>query len=191
MIPVALDPKHLQLAIAGNGALALRRLLSLRRAGASAVLVFADAPEPELAAQAGEHLRPFPPDAAALAELHLLWITDLPVHIATGLAEAARQARVLVNVEDIPSGCDFHSVAEVRRGDLLITVSTSGAAPGLARGLRRGLEACFGPEWDARVEEVAALRQAWREEGLSMPEISQRIEALMTERCWLSCPKPQ
>ncbi|GLR68543.1 hypothetical protein GCM10010909_32240 [Acidocella aquatica] len=191
MIPLALDPKHLQLAIAGNGALALRRLLALRRAGAEAVLVFADAPEPELAAQAGEFLRPFLPDAAALAELHLLWITDLPEHIAAGLAQATRQARVLVNVEDVPSGCDFHSVAEVRRGDLLITVSTNGAAPGLARGVRRGLEACFGPEWDARVEEIAALRHGWRAEGLSMPEISRRIEALMAERCWLSCPKPQ
>lgn len=191
MIPLALDPKHLQLAVAGNGALTLRRLLALRRAGAETVLVFADAPEPELATAAGAFLRPHLPDAAALAGLHLLWIADLPENAATGLAQAARAARVLVNVEDVPSGCDFHSVAEVRRGDLLITVSTNGAAPGLARGVRRGLEACFGPEWDSRVAEIAALRQGWRAEGLGMPEISQRIEAMMAERCWLSCPKPQ
>ncbi|MDD2794804.1 bifunctional precorrin-2 dehydrogenase/sirohydrochlorin ferrochelatase [Acidocella sp.] len=191
MIPLAIDPKHLQLAVAGNGALTLRRLLALRRAGAEAVLVFADAPTPALAAAAGAFLRPCLPDDDALAKLHLLWISDLPEPLATGLAQAARTARVLVNVEDVPSGCDFHSVAEVRRGDLLITVSTNGAAPGLARGVRRGLEACFGPEWGARVEEIAALRHRWRAEGLSMPEISQRIETLLTERCWLSCPTPR
>ncbi len=190
MIPLALDPKYVQFAVAGNGALALRRLLALRRAGADGVLLYADAPEPELAAHAGGYLRPTLPDAAALAQLHVLWITDLPKDIATGLAQTARQLRVLVNVEDVPAVCDFHSMAEVRRKDLLLTVSTNGAAPGLARGIRRGLEACFGPEWDDRVDEVAALRRDWRAEGLTMPEISRRIEALMAERCWLSCLKP-
>jgi precorrin-2 dehydrogenase/sirohydrochlorin ferrochelatase len=190
MIPVALDPRQTKLAIAGNGALALRRLSTLRAAGAKTALLFADAPAPSLAAEAGIFLKPRLPDATDLAALHVLWIVDLPEAKAEALAAQARLARVLVNVEDRPAYCDFHSVAEVRRGNLLLTVSTNGAAPGLAGAIRRHLETCFPPEWESRVSEVAALRAGWRAEGMPMPEAATRINALVEERCWLSCPKP-
>ncbi len=190
MIPIALDPRHAQLAVAGNGQLALRRLRALRGAGAAGALLFADAPDENLAEEAGPSLRRYLPDAADLAGLHVLWIVDVPEDQAAALASEARRLRVLVNVEDRPPFCDFHSVAEVRRGDLLLTVSTNGAAPGLAGAIRRNLETCFPPEWEQRVAEVAALRAGWREEKIAMPEAARRINALVEERCWLSCPKP-
>jgi precorrin-2 dehydrogenase/sirohydrochlorin ferrochelatase len=190
MIPLAIDPKYVAVAVAGNGPLALRRLLALRRAGAAGTLLFADAPDAALAAEAGGQLRPALPDDAALAALHALWIVDLAADVAAALAARARALRVLVNVEDVPALCDFHSVAEVRRGDLLLTVSTNGAAPGLAGKIRRNLEACFPPEWETRVRDVAALRAGWRAEGVAMPEAARRIGTLVDERCWLNCPKP-
>src|SRR5271168_595116 len=186
MIPLALDPNYVNLAIAGNGPLALRRLQILRNAGATETLLFADAPSPELAAEAGTYLRPALPDATALHALHVLWIVDVEPTIAAELALLARSLKVLVNVEDVPPYCDFHSVAEVRRGDLLLTVSTGGAAPGLAGTIRRNLETCFGPEWGERVAEVSALRQEWQAEGIAMQEAAQRIDALVEEGDWLS-----
>jgi precorrin-2 dehydrogenase/sirohydrochlorin ferrochelatase len=190
MIPIALDPRHAKLAVAGNGALALRRLRALRAAGAEKTVLFADAPSPELAAEAAVFLRPHLPEAAELAQLHVLWIVDVPEQKAAELAAQARALRVLVNVEDRPPFCDFHSVAEIRRGDLLLTVSTNGAAPGLAGAIRRNLENCFAPEWQDRVAEIAALRASWRAEGIAMPEAARRINALVEDRCWFSCPKP-
>jgi len=190
MIPVALDPKFAKLAVAGNGALALRRLRALRRSGASEALVFADAPVAELAAEAGDFLRGHMPGAAEIAGLHALWVVDVAEDVGADLAALARGLNVLVNFEDRPEFCDFHSVAEVRRGDLLLTVSTAGAAPGLAGSVRKRLEACFGPEWDERVARVKALRGEWRAAGVAMPEAARRIEALVAEGCWLSCPKP-
>jgi precorrin-2 dehydrogenase / sirohydrochlorin ferrochelatase len=190
MIPLALDPKCVNVAVAGNGPLALRRLQMLRKAGAAEALLFADAPEAALAAEAGTYLRPALPDATALGALHVLWIVDLAPGIAAELAALARGLRVLVNVEDVPQFCDFHSVAEVRRGDLLLTVSTGGAAPGLAGTIRRNLENCFGPEWGERVSEISALRQGWQAAGVDMPEAARRIDALVEAGCWLSCPRP-
>ncbi len=187
MIPIALDPLHSRLGIAGNGKLALRRLNALRQGGAAAVRVFAETPEPELAAAAGAHLHPHLPEAADLAPLHALWIADLPDAAAATLAGAARDAGVLVNVEDRPDYCDFHSVAEVRRKNLLLTISTGGAAPGLASVIRQNLEHCFGPEWDERVDEVARLRAGWRAEGVTMALAARRIADLAAERCWLAC----
>lgn len=186
MIPIALDPQHCRLGVAGNGRLALRRFQALQAAGATQLTLFADAPEPALAS-AGAQLRATLPEAADLAPLHALWIADLPPDSAARLAQAARQAGVLVNVEDRPEFCDFHSVAEIRRRNLLLTVSTNGAAPGLASVIRHNLEACFGEEWADRVDEVARLRNAWRAEGVAMPEAARRIAALAAERCWLPC----
>lgn len=191
MIPLALDPKFCRVAVAGNGDLALRRLRALRRAGAAEALVFADAPNAALAAEAGAQLRPHLPGMADVAPLHALWIVDLPEDVAESLATAARSAKILVNVEDRPAFCDFHSVAELRRGDLLLTVSTNGAAPGLAGTIRRGLETCFGPEWADRVAELAALRAGWRDEGVKMSEAARRINAIVEAGCWLNCPKPE
>jgi len=191
MIPLALDPKSVRVAVAGNGDLALRRLRALRQAGATAALLFADAPNPDLASFAGAQRRGALPTQADLQELHVLWIVDLPEATAAQLAQEARASRVLVNVEDRPALCDFHSVAEIRRGDLLLTVSTNGAAPGLAGTIRRNLATCFGPEWDGRVAEIASLRSGWRAEGITMPQAAARIDALVEERCWLSCPKAE
>ncbi len=187
MIPIALDPRHSRLGLAGNGNMALRRLVALKAAGASDVRVFADSPEPALVEAAYGNLNRRLPEAADLAKLHALWITDLPDAAGALLAEAARDAGVLVNSEDCPEFCDFHSVAEIRRKDLLLTVSTNGKAPGLASVIRQNLEICFGPEWDERVDEVAGLRAGWRAEALTMPETADRIAALAAERCWLSC----
>jgi precorrin-2 dehydrogenase/sirohydrochlorin ferrochelatase len=184
MIPLSLDPRFVQIGLAGAGVLALRRLRGLRAAGAPVLVYTQDA---ALAAEAGASAQAGAPDLAAL---HVLYIVGLPDAEAQALAVAARDKRVLVNVEDVPAFCDFHSVAEVRRGDLLLTVSTNGAAPGLAGTIRRGLEACFPAEWAGRVDEVAALRRGWRAEGVKMPEAAARIEALVDERCWLNCPRP-
>jgi precorrin-2 dehydrogenase/sirohydrochlorin ferrochelatase len=189
MLPLALDPKHARIGLAGSGALAVRRLAALRAAGMAGVLVFG-AQDAELARAAGADFRDRWPDDAALAELHILYITGLAPEAAGALAATARRLRVLVNVEDVPELCDFHSVAEVRRGDLLLTVSTGGAAPGLASSIRRNLENCFAPIWAERVREVAALRQAWRGENVAMPEAARRIQALADAGCWLNCPRP-
>jgi precorrin-2 dehydrogenase/sirohydrochlorin ferrochelatase len=190
MIPLALDPKFCRVAVAGDGELALRRLRALRVAGFGEALLFADAPIVALAAEAGAFLRTRLPGAADLADLNVLFVVDVAEAEGEALAAAARARKVLVNFEDRPAFCDFHSVAEVRRGDLLLTVSTNGAAPGLAGSIRRRLENCFGQEWGGRVAELAAQRAGWRAEGVKMPEAARRIEEIVEAGCWLNCPKP-
>lgn len=189
MIPVALAPHRLRLGLAGTGPAALRRLRALRVAGAEELRVYPGGKDAALAAEAGAALQPAWPDETELTGLNMLWIAGMPREQFVPLAEAARRLRVLVNVEDEPDYCDFHTVAEIRRGDLLLTVSTGGAAPGLAGAIRRRLEACFPAIWAERVKEVAALRQSWRTQKIPMAEAAQRIEALADERCWFSCQK--
>lgn len=173
MLPIVLPPAKLQIGLTGAGAALDRRLSALHRAGVQPVLFAADAP----------------PDAAALAGLHLLYIAGLDTAAYMPWVHMARTHKILLNVEDVPEFCDFFAVAEVRRGDLLLTVSTGGAAPGLAGVIRRALETLFPAAWAERVAEVAALRQGWRAQNLPMAEAARRIAALAHERCWL--PRPE
>ncbi len=187
MIAVALEPRALPLAVAGRGTGAIRRARVLAAGGAAPVPLFTDEAN-ALVGEAGEQIaiRKGLPDKVSLAQLRLLWIAGLGDADAADLAAAARAARVLVNVEDRPQWCDFHSVAEVRRGDLLLTVSTGGKSPGLAARIRASLAASFGPEWAVRIKELGAARQAWRAEGLSIAELSRRTEDEIEHEGWLS-----
>lgn len=188
MIPLALRPSRLNLGLIGAGAPAVRRLRGLLKAGAQDTLkVFTL--DPALAAQAGETAFLRLPTREEIQGLHVLWIAGLEEDIYRPLADMARTSKVLLNVEDVPEFCDFNAVAEVRRGDLLLTISTNGQAPGLAGTIRRRLENCFPESWAHRVKQVAALRQSCREEKLTMAETAQRVDAFVDEQCWLSCPK--
>ncbi|GAB0118158.1 precorrin-2 dehydrogenase/sirohydrochlorin ferrochelatase family protein [Acidisoma sp. 7E03] len=191
MIPVSLDPGALNLALAGHGAAALRRWRLLAEGGAARALCFADVPDPALAAAAEARYRDGLPDDAALARLDVLWIVGMADEAAARLAEAARAHKVLVNVEDRRDQCLFHNTAEVRRGDLLLTVSTNGRSPGLAQRIRAHLAETFGAEWAERLTLLTAQREAWRVEGCDIPELAARTEAFLKQTGWLAFAQPQ
>lgn len=173
MIPIHLDPALARSAVIGRGDLAVRRLLWLREAGASPD-VWSDQPSADLAALAAGKLEPRLPHAAELAGYHLLWIADLPPGAARALAEDARAARVLVNVEDVMPLCDFHTPSVVRRGALTLTAGTGGASPAVARAAREQLEAAFPETWAQALAEIARSRAVLRAQGA-------RLEALVAD----------
>ncbi len=182
MIPVALDPAAVAMAVAGRGHAALRRFLALRAGGAKNLLLFADLLD-GLEQAPRDSLRQLLPTPSDIAALQALWIAGLPIDAAKELAALARAERVLVNVEDRPELCDFHSVAEVRRGDLLLTASTGGASPGLSARIRTRLAAEFGPEWGERVRLLRGYRMAWREQGR---DVGAETDALLRANGWLA-----
>ena len=72
----------------------------------------------------------------------------------------AEQANRLLNVADVPDRCNFILPATVQRGDLSISVSTSGKSPALARRLREEFEDRIGPEYEILLNIMGELRQA-------------------------------
>jgi precorrin-2 dehydrogenase / sirohydrochlorin ferrochelatase len=186
MIPIALAPAAAALAIAGRGEAALRRLGALQAGKACKVLLFSDQPDALLARKAGRFLRQRLPRRSDLAGLNVLWIVGLPDDRAAELAVLARLERVLVNVEDRPELCDFHSVAEVRRGDLLLTVSTGGASPGLAARIRARLADQYGPEWADRTALVGRHRRSWRDGRRTPGEVAALTDALLQANGWMT-----
>jgi precorrin-2 dehydrogenase/sirohydrochlorin ferrochelatase len=184
MIPLIVDPARVAIALVGRGGGAERRLGLLLEAGAEDVEVFSDAPSAGLAASAGLRLRRRLPGRGELARTALLWIVDLPIVEAAPLARMARASGCLVNVEDVTAFCDFHNPAQVRRGDLLLTVSTGGKSPGLAARIRRELARSFGPEWAGRLNRIAAKRAAWRRPGRPLHELARLTDRAIDQNGW-------
>lgn len=72
--------------------------------------------------------------------------------------EEAVAAGIPVNVVDDTSRCTFIAPSIVRRGDLLIAISTGGKGPALAVRLRERLEREIGEEYGGLVELLGELR---------------------------------
>ena len=79
------------------------------------------------------------------------------------VAREARERGKLVNVADGPEEGNFSLPALVRRGDLLLTVSTGGQSPALVRKLRRELEALYGPEYEELLLLLGRIREEMKE----------------------------
>ena len=79
------------------------------------------------------------------------------------VAREARERGKLVNVADGPEEGNFSLPALVRRGDLLLTVSTGGQSPALVRKLRRELEARYGPEYEELLLLLGRIREEMKE----------------------------
>ncbi len=167
MLPLVLNPVGLKAGLAGRGAARDRRAALLAEAGVEARLL------PETVTD------------EALAGLQLLFVAGLSEGEARDLALRARRLKVLVNVEDVLPLCDFHVPAIVRRGELLLTASTGGQVPGLARRLREALAEQFGPEWTGRLKELGAARAKWRSAGLSPSQVSEQVREMIARMGWL------
>ncbi|HTQ14653.1 MAG TPA: NAD(P)-dependent oxidoreductase [Rhizomicrobium sp.] len=165
LLPIALAPKFVKAGLAGKGEGLARRAALLAEAGAQAVAIAADVDE--------------------LPDIHVLFVAGLDARQSARLAMRARAQGVLVNVEDVPSLCDFHVPAIVRRGDLLLTVSTGGRSPGLARLIRQWLERSLGLEWGGRLCELSGAREAWRKQGALPVHVAERTVRYVEERSWL------
>jgi precorrin-2 dehydrogenase / sirohydrochlorin ferrochelatase len=164
VLPLIVDPSAVKIGLAGAGEARARRQTHLADAGIHPIAIRAD-------------------DRDALSGLDILYVAGLERDAAAALAGRARAQGVLVNVEDAPLLSDFHVPATVRRGDLLLTVSSAGRSPGLVRLIREWLAVRFGAEWSSRTAEIGARRAAWRAEGLPAATISEKTRSLAVR--WL------
>lgn len=181
MIPIALDPAHTDIALAGRGPLVLRRLVQLRDLGADPQ-VFSDAPDEALAREARGRLLRRLPTPRDLKRVQVLWVAGLTPEECAALAAEARAAKTLVNVEDVLPLCDFHTPAIVQRGALVLSASTGGASPAAARLARETLEAAFPEDWSAALEELAEARRRARARGAPVAAITAEAKSILSRR---------
>lgn len=102
------------------------------------------------------------------------------------VVRVARRLGIWVNCADAPEESDFHVPAVLRRGDLVIGVSTGGRCPGFSVAIKRRLENAVGPELALALEIVAAARSKLMETE-SDAALKPRYENLLTEALITGC----
>ncbi len=82
-------------------------------------------------------------------------------------AEVFREAEergILINAVDDPPNCSFYIPSFVRKGDLLIALSTAGASPAMAARLRREIEKHIPEDIDLVLEKLKTARTLLKED---------------------------
>jgi siroheme synthase-like protein len=83
------------------------------------------------------------------------------------VASEARQRGVLVNVVDDPKNSDFIVPSYLKRGDVIVAVSTSGRSPALARKIRSELERNFKAEYEHLATIADEVRSKLKQQGIT------------------------
>lgn len=160
--PVLLDLSSRTALVVGGGEVALRKAEGLLAAGAR-VRVVAPQVCGELRSAAGVECLERPYEADVLEGLALaIAATDSP-QVNSQVAADCRARGVLCNVVDVPEQCDFIVPSVLRRGPLLIAVSTGGASPSAAGRIRRQIEERFDQAYGLWLETLGGLRQQLRD----------------------------
>jgi siroheme synthase-like protein len=153
--PLFLDLKDQPVLVVGGGPVAERKVESLIEAGAAVTLVAPDAtPGLSKLAESGAIRilgRKFEESDLTSARLVITATGDLRTQ--EQVAAAARARNIPVNTVDQPRLCDFIVPATIRKGDLLLAISTSGKSPALAAALRAKLEGLITDD-DARAARI-------------------------------------
>jgi len=152
--------------VVGGGRVALRKVEGLLACGARVVVV-APLVDPGLTDLAGVvvHVRRWVPEDLAGMWLVIAATDDSAVNRA--VYEAGERAGVWVNGADDPANCAFTLPSVVRRGDLMVAVSTSGRSPALSAWLRRRLEGEIGPEYATLLDLLSEEREGLKAAGRS------------------------
>jgi precorrin-2 dehydrogenase / sirohydrochlorin ferrochelatase len=156
LYPIFLDLSGRRCVVVGGGEVAGRKARKLLQARAEVVVISPEV-RSELESVAAEvHRRPY--EQGDLEGAYLAFAATDAREVNAAVAEEAKGRGIPVNVADRPSVGDFALPSTLRRGRLQVAVSTGGASPTLARGIKGELEELFGPEWAGVVEELHAAR---------------------------------
>lgn len=158
--PLNLDIKNKNCLVVGGGRVATRKVLTLVNCGANVTVV-----SPEVAntlKQMAEQglivleTRPFKPSDLN-DQFLVIGATNID-QLNSKIASEAQQRSILCNIIDQPEACSFILPSILNRGDLLITISTSGQSPAFSKHLRKKLEKEFGDEYAVFLKIMGTIR---------------------------------
>jgi siroheme synthase-like protein len=178
-VPIAdpLYPVNLRLTgrrcvVIGGGSVALQKVRGLLAAGA-VVEVIAPTVDDEVASLAVTVRRRAYERGDLVGAVFAVAATDDPDTNAAVFDEG-EAIGVWVNAADDPAHCSATLPAVIRRGPLVIAVSTGGASPAAARWMREQLETMVGEEYGVVTELLAEARAELRARGISTEGLAWR-----------------
>lgn len=185
LYPLNLDIENKSCAVIGGGEVALRKIRGLLAAGAVVKVI-----APEICAGVEElflrgeifwHRENFSEELLG-DEIILIAATNNP-EVNQQVARAAKARKILVNVVE-GAGGNFNVPSSIRRGELLLTISTGANSPAFSKFIRQMLEAELGKNFGAGLEKISARR---REVKQLLPNTKAREKfwrQILTQETW-------
>jgi precorrin-2 dehydrogenase / sirohydrochlorin ferrochelatase len=182
MVPLFLQLTGRQCVVVGGGSVGRRKAKTLCDAGARVRLVcLEDRPQDFTVLDAEWITAPYCPEH--LKDAALVFAAATP-EVNRQVVAAAKARGIWVNSASEPESGDFYVPSVVRQGDFVLAIGTRGAAPALAREVRRKLEG----EFDATFGHWVALLAEFRpivQERCADPERRRMIFERMCQWHWL------
>ena len=79
--------------------------------------------------------------------------------INSKISQDAQKAEILINVVDSPEESSFIVPSHISRGDLIISISTSGKAPALSKRIRKDLTKLLVPRYSKFLKTLESIRK--------------------------------
>ena len=180
LYPVMLDLRGRPVVVVGAGAVAARKIAALVEAGAVVTVVAPDVGDAARAAGASMVVeRPYERGDLDGALFAVAATGDPTVNAA--VADDAERAGIFVNAADDPQHCSALLPAVLRRGPVVVSVSTSGSAPAFASWLRDRIADAVDERAGAVAAELLSRRQAIHRRGGSTETVDWRAQI---EQLW-------
>lgn len=163
--PIVMDMADRPVLVVGGGSVAERKVEGLLAAGAR-ITVLAPDLSTRLLAWAGEgrirHVgRAY--RTGDLAGYRVAFAATDDGAVNADVAREARECSVWLNAADDPAHSDFILPSVLRRGDVVVAVTTGGTSPALARAVREELEGHVTEDHAVLASIVAEVRRAVRQ----------------------------
>ena len=158
--PIHLDIQDRNCLVVGGGGVGTRKVKTLLKCGAKVTVVSPEISDrlQNLAQSARLTLKPRPYRTEDIEGMFLVIGASDDETLNRQISSDAERRNTLCNIADRPEKCNFILPSILRRDDLVITISTSGRSPALAKKLRKDLERRFGPEYGDFLKLMGAIR---------------------------------
>ena len=159
--PVHLDINNRNCLVVGGGGVGTRKVKTLLDCGARVTLVSPKVSPQlrDLAASGDIILKERSYQSDDLSNMFLVIGATDDEKLNKQISSDADRLNTLCNIADRPEVCNFILPSIVHRDDLVITISTSGKSPALAKKLRKALENQFGKEYGTLLRLMGAIRK--------------------------------
>ena len=159
--PVHLDIQNRNCLVVGGGSVGTRKVKTLLDCGARVTVISLGVSQQlrELAASGDIILAERSYQSEDLNAVFLVIGATDDEKLNQQISSDADRLNTLCNIADRPEVCNFILPSIVHRDDLVITISTSGKSPALAKKLRQTLENQFGEEYGTLLQLMGAIRK--------------------------------
>jgi len=158
--PVNLDIKGRKCLVIGGGEVGTRKVKSLLECMASVTVVSPAASE-KLLKLSGLDMITLIKRSYVESDLEGMFLVICATDdekLNRQVSRDAEKLNMLCNIADRPEACNFILPSVVKRGDLVISISTSGKSPAYAKKLRKDLEKQYGEEYGILIRMMGAIR---------------------------------